>query len=72
MSSIDTLAAAPTSARFMELLRTFRSLTERKQKAIEMLRSRYQTGVDKLEFAQSQINVMQAELQRLRPELIRT
>lgn len=28
--------------------------------------------MDKLEFAQTQINVMQAELQRLRPELIRT
>ena len=36
------------------------------------LKQRYITGLEKLEFAASQVSVMQQELQGLQPELIKT
>lgn len=36
------------------------------------LKQRYITGLEKLEFAASQVSVMQQELQDLQPELIKT
>ena len=37
-----------------------------------LLRNRYLTGLEKLEFAASQVSVMQQELRDLQPELIKT
>lgn len=36
------------------------------------LRNRYLTGLEKLEFASSQVAIMQQELRSLQPELIKT
>jgi dynein heavy chain len=43
-----------------------------KQSEILGLKNRYVTGLEKLEFAASQVSVMQEELTALQPELIQT
>jgi dynein heavy chain len=43
-----------------------------KQDEILTLKNRYLTGLEKLEFASSQVGIMQAELKALQPELIQT
>ena len=60
----------PTS--YLELILTFKKLLGIKRDAITMLRNRYLTGLEKLEFAASQVSVMQKELRDLQPELIKT
>ena len=37
-----------------------------------MLKTRYETGLEKLDFAASQVSVMQQELRDLQPELVKT
>ena len=37
-----------------------------------MLKQRYETGLEKLDFAASQVSVMQQELKDLQPELVKT
>lgn len=60
----------PTS--YLELIMTFKSLLGVKRDEILTLRNRYLTGLEKLEFAASQVSIMQEELQALQPELIKT
>ncbi|KAK3579501.1 hypothetical protein CHS0354_028323 [Potamilus streckersoni] len=60
----------PTS--YLELILTFKKLLGQKRDEISLLRNRYLTGLEKLEFASSQVSVMQQELQDLQPELIKT
>ena len=60
----------PTS--YLELILTFKKLLGVKRNEIMTLKQRYLTGLEKLEFAASQVSVMQQELQDLQPELIKT
>lgn len=60
----------PTS--YLELILTFKKLLGVKRDAIMLLRQRYLTGLEKLDFAASQVSVMQQELKDLQPELIKT
>uniref|UniRef100_A0A667J1Y3 Dynein axonemal heavy chain 3 n=1 Tax=Lynx canadensis TaxID=61383 RepID=A0A667J1Y3_LYNCA len=60
----------PTS--YLELILTFKTLLNTKRHEVEMMRNRYLTGLQKLEFASSQVAVMQVELTALQPQLIHT
>ncbi|XP_033281843.2 dynein axonemal heavy chain 3 [Orcinus orca] len=60
----------PTS--YLELILTFKTLLNRKRQEVDMMRNRYLTGLQKLEFAASQVAVMQVELTALQPQLIQT
>lgn len=60
----------PTS--YLELILTFKSLLDVKREEISMLRNRYLKGLEKLQFAASQVSIMQQELQDLHPELVKT
>uniref|UniRef100_A0A4X1VFN7 Dynein axonemal heavy chain 3 n=1 Tax=Sus scrofa TaxID=9823 RepID=A0A4X1VFN7_PIG len=60
----------PTS--YLELILTFKTLLNKKRQEVDMTRSRYLTGLQKLEFAASQVAVMQIELTALQPQLIQT
>uniref|UniRef100_A0A8C3V3B4 Dynein axonemal heavy chain 3 n=1 Tax=Catharus ustulatus TaxID=91951 RepID=A0A8C3V3B4_CATUS len=59
----------PTS--YVELILTFKTLLNKKREEVDMMRTRYLVGLEKLEFASSQVN-MQKELTDLQPELIKT
>lgn len=58
----------PTS--YLELIQTFTNLYHLKVESITMQRDRYEAGLDKLDFAASQVGLMQEELHRLQPKLI--
>ncbi|XP_071486244.1 dynein axonemal heavy chain 3-like [Diadema antillarum] len=58
----------PTS--YLELIKTFKTLLNRKRMEILTLKNRYMVGLEKLDFAASQISVMQEELTALQPKLI--
>lgn len=60
----------PTS--YLELILTFKSLLGKKQDEILTMKRRYTTGLEKLEFAASQVSVMQQELVALQPQLVET
>ncbi|KAL5473898.1 hypothetical protein EMCRGX_G028462 [Ephydatia muelleri] len=60
----------PTS--YLELILTFKSLLFKKRDELTTMRQRYLTGLEKLQFAASQVSVMQQELQALQPELVKT
>ncbi|KAL3852322.1 hypothetical protein ACJMK2_015979 [Sinanodonta woodiana] len=60
----------PTS--YLELIKTFKNLLNRKRMEILTLKNRYIVGLEKLEFSESQINIMQKELIELKPKLIQT
>ena len=60
----------PTS--YLELIQTFKTLLNKKQDEVRQLQQRYLTGLEKLEFAASQVAVMQQELKDLQPELVKT
>ncbi|CAG7816608.1 unnamed protein product [Allacma fusca] len=60
----------PTS--YLELILTFKSLLGAKRKETEDARQRYLTGLDKLQFAASQVSVMQDELTAWQPILKET
>ncbi|CAJ1083860.1 dynein axonemal heavy chain 3 [Xyrichtys novacula] len=60
----------PTS--YLELILTFKTLLNIKRNEVNTARNRYIIGLQKLEFAASQVSVMQAELTALQPELIQT
>ncbi|XP_032823200.2 dynein axonemal heavy chain 3 [Petromyzon marinus] len=60
----------PTS--YLELILTFKALLNSKRQEVSLMRNRYVVGLDKLEFAASQVSVMQKELTDLQPELIKT
>jgi len=58
----------PTS--YLELILTFKTLLKGKKDAILNLKTRYEMGLGKLEFASSQVSVMQNQLTALRPQLL--
>ncbi|CAH1180400.1 unnamed protein product [Phaedon cochleariae] len=58
----------PTS--YLELIQTFRSLYAVKVDQITVQRNRYETGLEKLDFAANQVGLMQLELHDLQPKLI--
>ncbi|ELT89912.1 hypothetical protein CAPTEDRAFT_157693, partial [Capitella teleta] len=60
----------PTS--YLELIKTFKSLLNKKRLELLTLKDRYVVGLEKLRFSESQISVMQTELQDLQPKLIKT
>ncbi|OCT61613.1 dynein heavy chain 3, axonemal [Xenopus laevis] len=60
----------PTS--YLELILTFKTLLNSKRQEVDTMRNRYLVGLEKLEFASSQVSVMQKELTALQPELIKT
>ncbi|NWU12959.1 DYH3 protein, partial [Cephalopterus ornatus] len=60
----------PTS--YVELILTFKSLLNKKREEVDMMRTRYLVGLQKLDFASLQVAEMQKELTALQPELIET
>ncbi|KAK2157592.1 hypothetical protein LSH36_188g04054 [Paralvinella palmiformis] len=60
----------PTS--YLELIKTFKNLLGKKRLELLTHKDRYVVGLEKLEFSESQIAVMQIELQELQPKLIET
>ncbi|NXW28891.1 DYH3 protein, partial [Phaetusa simplex] len=60
----------PTS--YLELILTFKTLLNSKREEVDMMRARYLMGLQKLDFASSQVAEMQKELTALQPELIQT
>lgn len=60
----------PTS--YLELILTFKKLLGNKQTEILTRKQRYTAGLEKLEFAASQVSVMQKELVALQPQLVET
>ncbi|ESO88893.1 hypothetical protein LOTGIDRAFT_125424 [Lottia gigantea] len=60
----------PTS--YLELIKTFKNLLNKKRLEILTLKNRYMVGLEKLEFSEQQISVMQSELLDLQPKLIET
>ena len=60
----------PTS--YLELILTFKTLFGKKLNEILTTKQRYVTGLEKLQFAASQVSVMQQELVELQPQLVQT
>ncbi|XP_029041052.2 dynein axonemal heavy chain 3-like isoform X1 [Osmia bicornis bicornis] len=58
----------PTS--FLQLIKSFCKLYDRKIEEITLQQLRYETGLEKLDFAAGQIAVMKEELQALQPKLL--
>ncbi|KAK5640705.1 hypothetical protein RI129_009252 [Pyrocoelia pectoralis] len=58
----------PTS--YLELIQTFKSLYYIKVDQITLQRNRYETGLEKLDFAADQVSLMQEELHALQPKLV--
>lgn len=61
-----------SSATYLELLATFRQLWLKKEQDLLQQKERYNVGLNKLQFAASQVVVMQDELRRLQPQLVDT
>ncbi|KAM4746905.1 dynein axonemal heavy chain 3-like [Rhinophrynus dorsalis] len=59
-----------TSTSYLELIKTFKNLLERKRLELLTSKNRYIVGLEKLDFASSQIVIMQQELTELKPMLI--
>lgn len=57
----------PTS--YLELIHTFKELLERKRYETKTARTRYLTGIDQLEVASKQIDILKANLEDLQPSL---
>ncbi|XP_069141245.1 dynein axonemal heavy chain 3-like isoform X4 [Argopecten irradians] len=60
----------PTS--YLELIKTFKNLLNKKRLEILTLKNRYQVGLEKLNFSEQQVNIMQQELVELKPKLEET
>ncbi|XP_030068202.1 dynein axonemal heavy chain 3 [Microcaecilia unicolor] len=60
----------PTS--YLELILTFKTLLNSKRQEVDLMRNRYIVGLQKLDFASSQVSIMKMELTALQPELIQT
>lgn len=60
----------PTS--YLALILTFKSLLTGKRDEILNLKTRYEMGLGKLEYASNQVTAMQNELTALRPQLLET
>ena len=57
----------PTS--YLELVKAFKGLLQKKRDAIMKFKNQYTTGLEKLDFAASQVATMQEELKELQPQL---
>ena len=57
----------PTS--YLELIHTFKALLEKKRITTKTARTRYLTGVEQLEIASKQIDILKANLEDLQPSL---
>jgi dynein heavy chain, axonemal len=57
----------PTS--YLELIHTFKSLLEKKRNDTKTARTRYLTGIEQLEIASKQIDILKASLEELQPSL---
>ncbi|KAK9829119.1 hypothetical protein WJX72_004004 [[Myrmecia] bisecta] len=62
--------ATPTS--YLELISTYKQLLAAKRNQVQTLKRRYETGLEKLLAAESEVNVMKEELTALQPRLIAT
>ena len=58
----------PTS--YLELIQTFQTLLARKRKEIDLVRKRYENGLEQLRIAGSSVSVMKEEIIQLQPELV--
>lgn len=61
-----------SSASYLELLATFKTLWLKKESDLLQQKERYNIGLSKLQFAASQVVIMQEELRRLQPQLVDT
>lgn len=59
----------PTS--YLELIKIFKDLLDKKRLEIIRLRERYVIGIEKLELSENQIAIMQKELNELKPKMIK-
>ena len=59
----------PTS--YLELIKTFKDLLDKKRFEIITLKERYVIGIEKLELSENQIAIMQKELNELQPQMIK-
>ncbi|XP_014255049.1 dynein heavy chain 3, axonemal isoform X1 [Cimex lectularius] len=57
---------------YLELLKIFQKILQVKVDEITNLRTRYEVGLEKLDFAAAQVQLMQEALRQLRPELVKT
>eukprot|EP00116_Pleurobrachia_bachei_P000103 sb/3460365/ len=60
----------PTS--YLELIGSFKNLIKKKQDEIMKNKTRYEIGLEKLQFASEQVGAMQIELRELQPQLVIT
>lgn len=60
----------PTS--YLELIIAFKQNLDMKREEVSNARQRYVIGLEKLAFAAEQVNTMQAELEALQPELVKS
>ena len=58
----------PTS--YLALVKAFKGLLQKKRDYITRVRNQYVVGLDKLQFAASQVAIMQKELEDLQPKLV--
>lgn len=59
-----------TSASYLDLIKSFTTLTNRKQRELKAARLRYTNGLDKLNLAAEAVSIMQHDLNILKPQLI--
>lgn len=59
-----------TSASYLNLIKSFTSLTNKKQRELKAARLRYTNGLDKLNQAAEAVAIMQRDLNALKPQLI--
>ncbi|ESN93064.1 hypothetical protein HELRODRAFT_69886 [Helobdella robusta] len=59
-----------TPMSYLELISTFKSIFSMKSQKVTLLKNQYEVGLEKLEFAKSQVAIMQTELTDLQPMLV--
>ncbi|KAM3963287.1 dynein heavy chain at 62B [Aphomia sociella] len=59
-----------TSASYLDLIKSFTTLTNRKQRELRAAKLRYTNGLDKLSQAADAVAIMQRDLNTLKPQLI--
>ncbi|XP_011557170.3 dynein axonemal heavy chain 12 [Plutella xylostella] len=59
-----------TSASYLDLIKSFTTLTNRKQRELKTQKLRYTNGLDKLNQAADAVGIMQRDLNELKPQLI--
>ncbi|XP_059054918.1 dynein axonemal heavy chain 12 [Achroia grisella] len=59
-----------TSASYLDLIKSFTTLTNRRQRELRAAKLRYTNGLDKLSQAAEAVSIMQRDLNALKPQLI--